>query len=151
VLLLLLLQVANRLFDVSIVAADGEVPVWHADVRFFKVMQVGGNITWGLLYTCVLTYSEPCKLGMLGTQACASSRSCRRGTLSHVASVVSARDIEQPWLKPVNPTHCTYPEYMEPCRPLPSPPLHHHTATSCSLALHYLVGVLEPLNCPCFA
>lgn len=38
--LLLLLQVANRLFDVSIVAADGEVPVWHKDVRFFKVMQV---------------------------------------------------------------------------------------------------------------
>jgi hypothetical protein len=32
-------QVANRLFDVNIVAADGEVPVWHPDVRFFKVMQ----------------------------------------------------------------------------------------------------------------
>lgn len=33
-------QVANRLFDVDIVPADGEVPVWHPDVRFFKVMQV---------------------------------------------------------------------------------------------------------------
>lgn len=33
------MQVANRLFDVNIVAADGEVPVWHSDVRFFKVMQ----------------------------------------------------------------------------------------------------------------
>lgn len=33
------LQVAKRLFDVDIVPADGEVPVWHPDVRFFKVMQ----------------------------------------------------------------------------------------------------------------
>lgn len=27
------------MFDVDIVPADGEVPVWHPDVRFFKVMQ----------------------------------------------------------------------------------------------------------------
>jgi Zn-dependent oligopeptidase len=33
-------QVAKRLFDVDIVNADGEVPVWHPDVRFFKVTQV---------------------------------------------------------------------------------------------------------------
>jgi hypothetical protein len=39
-LLCVAVQVANRLFDVNIVAADGEVPVWHPDVRFFKVMQV---------------------------------------------------------------------------------------------------------------
>eukprot|EP00879_Flechtneria_rotunda_P019378 GHRR01020353.1.p1 GENE.GHRR01020353.1~~GHRR01020353.1.p1 ORF type:complete len:382 (+),score=127.12 GHRR01020353.1:106-1146(+) len=34
-----LFQVAKRLFDVDVVAADGAVPVWHPDVRFFKVMQ----------------------------------------------------------------------------------------------------------------
>ena len=32
-----LFQLANRLFGVTIVAADGEAPVWHPDVRFFKV------------------------------------------------------------------------------------------------------------------
>jgi oligopeptidase A len=35
------LQVAKRLFDIDIVPADGEVPVWHADVRFFKVLAGG--------------------------------------------------------------------------------------------------------------
>jgi hypothetical protein len=34
-------QVAKRLFDIDIVPADGEAPVWHADVRFFKLMQNG--------------------------------------------------------------------------------------------------------------
>lgn len=34
-------QVAKRLFDVDIVPADGEVPVWHPDVRFFKLMSNG--------------------------------------------------------------------------------------------------------------
>jgi hypothetical protein len=33
-------QVSKRLFDVDIVSADGEAPVWHPDVRFFKVLQV---------------------------------------------------------------------------------------------------------------
>ena len=32
---------ANRLFEVEVVAADGEAPIWHEDVRFFKVMKVG--------------------------------------------------------------------------------------------------------------
>jgi hypothetical protein len=35
------LQVAKRLFDIDIVPADGEVPVWHSDVRFFKVLAGG--------------------------------------------------------------------------------------------------------------
>jgi Zn-dependent oligopeptidase len=34
-------QVAKRLFDIDIVPADGEVPVWHSDVRFFKVLAGG--------------------------------------------------------------------------------------------------------------
>ena len=32
-----LFALASRLFDVEIGAADGEVPVWHPDVRFFRV------------------------------------------------------------------------------------------------------------------
>jgi oligopeptidase A len=34
-------QLANRLFGVTIVAADGEAPVWHPDVRFFRVDKGG--------------------------------------------------------------------------------------------------------------
>ena len=33
----------RRLFDVSIRAADGEAPVWHPDVRFFRVSRRGGR------------------------------------------------------------------------------------------------------------
>ena len=32
-----LFALAERLFDVRIAAADGEAPVWHEDVRFFRV------------------------------------------------------------------------------------------------------------------
>lgn len=31
-------SLAKRLFDVEIVAADGEAPVWHPDVRYFRVL-----------------------------------------------------------------------------------------------------------------
>ncbi|PNW73795.1 hypothetical protein CHLRE_13g572900v5 [Chlamydomonas reinhardtii] len=34
-------QLANRLFGVEVVPADGEAPVWHKDVRFFKVLKAG--------------------------------------------------------------------------------------------------------------
>lgn len=36
-----LFQLAHRLFGVEVVPADGEAPVWHADVRFFKVLKDG--------------------------------------------------------------------------------------------------------------
>lgn len=32
-------QLAKRLFDVEVVSADGEVPVWHPDARFFKLVR----------------------------------------------------------------------------------------------------------------
>ncbi len=32
-----LFNIANRLFGITIVAADGQAPVWHDDVRFFHV------------------------------------------------------------------------------------------------------------------
>jgi oligopeptidase A len=37
-----LFALAQRLFGVRIVAADGEVPVWHADVRFFRLYDEQG-------------------------------------------------------------------------------------------------------------
>jgi oligopeptidase A len=38
-----LFALANRLFGVSIVAADGATSVWHPDVRFFRVLGEGGE------------------------------------------------------------------------------------------------------------
>lgn len=37
-----LFTLASRLFGVKIVAADGEAPVWHADVRYFQVQDETG-------------------------------------------------------------------------------------------------------------
>ena len=37
------LQLANKLFGVTIEAADGQVPVWHESVRFFKVSDSDGK------------------------------------------------------------------------------------------------------------
>ena len=39
-----LFGVINRLFSVTIEAADGEAPIWHEDVRFFKVVENGEPI-----------------------------------------------------------------------------------------------------------
>jgi oligopeptidase A len=38
-----LFALAGRLFGVSIEAADGDTPVWHEDVRFFRVKDEAGN------------------------------------------------------------------------------------------------------------
>ncbi|KAI8465022.1 MAG: hypothetical protein J3K34DRAFT_438374 [Monoraphidium minutum] len=38
-----LFKTAKRLFEVDIVPADGEVPVWHPDARFFKVLSKDGT------------------------------------------------------------------------------------------------------------
>ena len=38
-----LFTLARRLFAVDIVAADGETPVWHPDVRFFRVRDAAGQ------------------------------------------------------------------------------------------------------------
>lgn len=36
-----LFKLAKKLYDVDIVAADGQVPVWDKDVRFFEVRKEG--------------------------------------------------------------------------------------------------------------
>ena len=38
-----LFALAKKLFDIDVVAADGEVPVWHEDVRFFRVRAGDGE------------------------------------------------------------------------------------------------------------
>ena len=38
-----LFNLTNRLFGVTVVAADGEAPVWHPDVRFFNVLDTDGE------------------------------------------------------------------------------------------------------------
>jgi oligopeptidase A len=38
-----LFALCGRLFDIRIEAADGEAPVWHADVHFFRVFDAGSG------------------------------------------------------------------------------------------------------------
>jgi oligopeptidase A len=38
-----LFGLTERLFDVTIEAADGEAPVWHEDVRYFRVLAANGD------------------------------------------------------------------------------------------------------------
>jgi oligopeptidase A len=37
-----LFSLAERLFDIRVVPADGEVPVWHKDVRYFRILGPDG-------------------------------------------------------------------------------------------------------------
>jgi oligopeptidase A len=39
-----LFGLVHRLFGVTVTAADGEAPVWHADVRYFQVAKAGETI-----------------------------------------------------------------------------------------------------------
>jgi len=47
---------ANRLFGITVECADGEAPVWHADVRFFKIKNACGA---PLSYFFLDPYSRP--------------------------------------------------------------------------------------------
>ncbi|MEB3289448.1 MAG: M3 family metallopeptidase [Leptolyngbya sp.] len=38
-----LFALAHRIFDITIVPADGEAPVWHPDVRYFQVLNGSGE------------------------------------------------------------------------------------------------------------
>jgi len=38
-----LFALAHRIFDITIAPADGEAPVWHPDVRYFQVLNGGGD------------------------------------------------------------------------------------------------------------
>lgn len=51
-----LFGLAQRLFGVKIVAADGQAPVWHEDVRYFQVNNTQGN---AIAYFYLDSYSRP--------------------------------------------------------------------------------------------
>ncbi|CAK6692694.1 Oligopeptidase A [Cyanobium usitatum str. Tous] len=38
-----LFVLCQRLFDIRIVAADGEAPIWHSDVRYFRVLEASNG------------------------------------------------------------------------------------------------------------
>lgn len=38
-----LFSLTHKLFDVTIIAADGEAPVWHPDTRYFKILDHSGK------------------------------------------------------------------------------------------------------------
>ncbi|MDB9314930.1 M3 family metallopeptidase [Spirulina sp. CS-785/01] len=51
-----LFGLAKRIFGVTIAAADGSVPVWHEDVRYFQISDEGGE---ALAYFYLDPYSRP--------------------------------------------------------------------------------------------
>ena len=51
-----LFGLANRVFGVTITAADGEVPVWHEDVRYFKIADENGD---AIAFFFLDPYSRP--------------------------------------------------------------------------------------------
>ncbi|MBF2078362.1 MAG: M3 family metallopeptidase [Synechococcales cyanobacterium T60_A2020_003] len=51
-----LFELAHRLFGVSISPADGQAPVWHPDVRYFKVADESGA---AIAYFYLDAYSRP--------------------------------------------------------------------------------------------
>jgi oligopeptidase A len=52
-----LFALCDRLFGIRIVAADGEAPVWHPDVRFFRVNDAGSGSPLAAFY--LDPYSRP--------------------------------------------------------------------------------------------
>lgn len=42
-------DLCQRLFGIQIQSADGETPVWHPDVRFFRVVRDGEPVAWFFL------------------------------------------------------------------------------------------------------
>ncbi len=52
---------AKRLFDVDIVPADGEAPVWDESARFFKVVKVRCSLdTLHSSAACTRSYDLEC-------------------------------------------------------------------------------------------
>ena len=51
-----LFALSERLFGIRIEAADGEAPIWHPDVRFFRILEQDTPIAG--FYLCLL-YTSP--------------------------------------------------------------------------------------------
>ncbi|MDA1247164.1 MAG: M3 family metallopeptidase, partial [Cyanobacteria bacterium] len=52
-----LFVLCQRLFDIQIVAADGEAPIWHSDVRYFRVLEASNGAPLAGFY--LDPYSRP--------------------------------------------------------------------------------------------
>lgn len=47
-----LFSLVNRIFGITVIAADGEAPIWHEDVRYFKIQNEAGE-------ECAAFYLDP--------------------------------------------------------------------------------------------
>src|SRR4030095_11328214 len=73
-----LFALAGRLFGVRVRAADGEAPVWHPDVRFFRIEDASGT---PLAAFYLDPYSRPAeKRGGAWMDACVGAGAGRRPT-----------------------------------------------------------------------
>ena len=73
-----LFGLCNRLFDVVIEAADGEAPIWHEDVRYFRVQRQDGT---PLASFYLDPYSRPAsKRGGAWMDECLGRRTNRDGS-----------------------------------------------------------------------
>ena len=81
-----LFALAERLFGVRVRAADGEAPVWHPDVRFFRVDDDGGT---PLAAFYLDPYSRPAeKRGGAWMDDCVGRSAARRSVRLPVAYLV---------------------------------------------------------------
>jgi oligopeptidase A len=72
-----LFALSGRLYGVRIEAADGEAPVWHADVRFFRVFDAAGTVRAAFYLD---PYSRPAeKRGGAWMDECVARRRPRGG------------------------------------------------------------------------
>ena len=53
-----LFGLAKRIFGVTIIAADGQAPVWHEDVRYFQINNEQGNAIAHLLFRPLFSSSR---------------------------------------------------------------------------------------------
>ena len=74
-----LFKLCTRLFDVEISPADGEAPIWHGDVRYFRVKRRDGT---ALASFYLDPYSRPAsKRGGAWMDECLGRRTARDGSL----------------------------------------------------------------------
>lgn len=75
-----LFKLCEKLFDISIHAADGEAPIWHEDVRFFKLHDKDGSHIASFFLD---PYSRPkSKRGGAWMDECLIRSKCSDGTIT---------------------------------------------------------------------
>ncbi len=73
-----LFRITQQLFGVTITAADGEAPVWHEDVRYFRILSEEGN---AIAHFYLDPYSRPAeKRGGAWMDECINRRKMKTST-----------------------------------------------------------------------